>query len=258
MEPVSVWRREFGHALAAVGYFSRLPVPSRWLATDAGLAQAARYLPLVGVLLGGLMAAVAVVAGLVWPQSVALLLALAAGVWLTGALHEDGLADTADGLGGGWDKARILEIMKDSRLGSFGATALCFALGGRFVLLLAMPAMWLPWLLLAGAALSRACALLPMVVLDYARPDGDSKARPLAQRLSWPVWLLAALPAVGIAALLPLAAALAGVLGALLVSFWLIAKYRRWLGGYAGDCLGAVQQCAELAFYLGALALLGA
>ena len=246
------------HLIAAIGFFTRIPVPARWLTSAVGLNHAAPWLPLVGVLIGALAALVALAALQVWPQPVAVLLAMAVGVQLTGAFHEDGLADTADGLGGGWDKARILEIMKDSRLGSFGAVALWFALAGRFVLLNALPPALLPLALVAGHSLSRACALLPMVLLDYARSDDSTKARPVAVRLGWLGLAFAALPAGLCCLLLPPLAAVAGAVGALLATGWLTAKMARWLGGYTGDCLGAVQQLAELAFYLGVLAVVGA
>lgn len=248
-------RREFGYLLAAIGFFTRLPVPERYLDSTAGLAQAARYLPLVGVVVGAVAALAAFGAAHVWPPAVAVLLAMATTVYLTGAFHEDGLADTADGFGGGWDKARILEIMKDSRLGSFGATALWFALAGKFALLLAFEPTQLPFVLLAGHALSRACALVPMALLDYARSGDDAKSKPVATRLSCGTLAVAALPALAVALLLPPAQVAAGLAFALLATGWLLAKYRRWLGGYTGDGLGAIQQVAELGFYLGALAV---
>ena len=247
-------RRELESFLAAVRFFTRLPVPA-WVGhSTAGLQAAIRWFPAVGALIGSLAALVYLLAAQVWPAQVALLLSMASSIYLTGAFHEDGLSDTVDGLGGGWDKERILAIMKDSRLGNYGAIALWLALSGKFALLAAQPAALLPAILLAGHTLSRACAASLLAALDYAREDAHSKAKPLATRLApGPLVFALACGALPLA-LLPWPQALSGLLLAALASFWLARKFRRWLGGYTGDCLGATQQIAELAFYLGVLA----
>ena len=245
--------RELAAWAEALRFFTRLPLPG-WVGySPEALQRAPRYLPAVGLLVGGLGAAVYGAAGLVLPTPVAILLSMAATLYVTGAFHEDGLADTADGLGGGWDKARILAIMKDSRIGSYGVIALGLALLAKFVLLSALPAALLPWALLAGHVVSRALALLPMATLDYARDDDTAKSRPLAARLSPWGLLGAGLLALAVVQPLPAGEAAAGVVLAMLGTLWLMRQFRRWLGGYTGDCLGAVQQLAELAFYLGLL-----
>lgn len=250
-------RREAEYFFGALRFFSRLPVPG-WVGHSAeALNRSARYLPAVGLLVGGLGAAVYWAAAQLWPGTVAVLLAMAATLYATGAFHEDGLSDAADGLGGGWDKARILAIMKDSRVGSYGVVALWLGLAGKFALLSSLPPALVPAALVAGHALSRFCALLPMAMLDYARDDESSKARPLAGRLGAGALLFAALFATAGLALLPWPQALAGSGLAVLAALWLSAKFRRWLGGYTGDCLGAVQQLAEIGFYLGVAARWG-
>ncbi|MEY2633268.1 MAG: hypothetical protein RIR00_1922 [Pseudomonadota bacterium] len=248
-------RRELAAFGAAVRYFTRLPWPGGTHAA-ADLGEAARHLPAVGLLVGGLSGLAFWLGEMLWPRSVALLLALAVGLYVTGAFHEDGLADTADGLGGGWDKARILAIMKDSRIGSFGVIALGLALLARYVLLLELHEFSLPLVLLAGHALSRWLATWVLARYDYVRSDDSSKARPLtrtpgAAGLVWGA-LCVALPLCG----LPLLPVLGGVLLAALAAGWLLRLSLRWLGGYSGDVLGAIQQLAELGFYLGLLAQL--
>lgn len=244
-------RREIALFFAALGYFTRLPVPA-WVGYSADSLQAsARWLPAVGWVIGGIGALVAVGASQIWPTMVAVLLAMAATIGTTGAFHEDGLSDTADGLGGGWEKARILEIMKDSRVGSYGVVALWLALAGKFALLTSIDATMLPWALVAGHAVSRFAAVTLMATMDYARADDSSKARPLAARLSLGVLLFAFIFAFLPLLALPWQNALAGCALAALATLWLAAKFRRWLGGYTGDCLGATQQVAEIAFYLG-------
>ena len=244
-------KRELSYFLAALGYFTRVPVPA-WVGFSAeSLQQAARYLPAVGLLVGGVSAAVFWGAARVWPVSVAVLLAMATSIAVTGAFHEDGLSDTADGLGGGWDKQRILEIMKDSRVGSYGVVALVLALLGKFALLTTLDVAWVPIALLAAHAFSRFCALTLMVTMDYARDDSQSKAKPLAARLSFGSLLFALVFAAAPLLWLPPVQTLGGVLLAILATLWLARKCLRWLGGYTGDCLGAVQQVAELGFLLG-------
>ena len=247
-------RPELESFFGAVRFFTRLPVPA-WVghSTEA-LNRSARYFPAVGLLVGSIGALVFLGAMRLWPQPVAVLLSMAATIYATGAFHEDGLADTVDGLGGGWDKLRILEIMKDSRVGSYGVVAMVLALLGKFLLLNSLDAALVPWALLAGHAASRFCSTLLLATMTYVREDLLSKAKPLATQLST-VELAVALFFV-LLALIPLSLenALAGCVLAAISTWWLAAKFNRWLGGYTGDCLGATQQVSELAFYLGFVA----
>jgi adenosylcobinamide-GDP ribazoletransferase len=247
-------RRELEYFFGAVRFFTRLPVPG-WVghSTEA-LNRSARYFPAVGLLVGGIGALVFLGAMQLWPQPVAVLLSMAATIYATGAFHEDGLSDSVDGLGGGWDKLRILEIMKDSRVGSYGVVAMVLALLGKFTLLSSLDAGLVPCALLAGHALSRFCATVLLATMDYVREDLLSKAKPLATRLSLGEMLVALAFVLGALALLPPEQAIAGCVLAALATFWLARKFKRWLGGYTGDCLGAVQQISEIAFYLGLLA----
>lgn len=244
-------RQELRLICTALTFFTRLPV-SRWAGGDAAdLNHAARYFPLVGVLVGAVGALVYLAAAQLLPQELAVLLSMAATIWLTGAFHEDGLADAADGLGGGWNKEQVLTIMQDSRLGSYGAIALFLVLLGKWQALAALPPALLPAVLVAGHALSRFAAVLVIYRQDYVRAEG--KAKPLATRLSPGELLLA-----GITGLAPLIwlqpAQLLALLPVALAWLWFSRKLKRRLGGYTGDCLGAMQQLCEIAFYLGVLA----
>jgi adenosylcobinamide-GDP ribazoletransferase len=215
--------------------------------SSEALNRSARYFPAVGLLIGGIGALVYLGAALLWPQPVAVLLSMAATIYATGAFHEDGLADTVDGLGGGWDKLRILEIMKDSRVGSYGVVAMVLALLGKFTLLTSLDGALVPFALLAGHAVSRFCSTALLATMDYVREDLLAKAKPLATRLSrvarcWLRWALrrgrVGLPAAGKGPR-RLRAGRPGTL-------WLAAKFRRWLGGYTGDCLGRRSRSAKL------------
>ncbi len=247
-------RRELACFFGAVRFFTRLPVPA-WVGhSSQALNRSARYFPVVGLIVGAIGGLVFLGATQFWPQAVAVLLSMAATILATGAFHEDGLSDTADGLGGGWEKLRILEIMKDSRVGSYGVIALGLALLGKFTLLSALDAALLPVALLAGHALSRLCATILLATMDYVREDALAKAKPLATRLTGGSLLFALLGPVAALAFLPPEKALLGCALAALSTLWLAGLFRRWLGGYTGDCLGATQQLSEIAFYLGLLA----
>ena len=126
-------KRELEYFFGAIRFFTRLPVPG-WVGHSAeALNHSARYFPAVGLFVGGIGVLVYLGAALLWPKSVAVLLSMAATIYATGAFHEDGLSDTVDGLGGGWEKLRILEIMKDSRVGSYGVVAMVLALLGKLL-----------------------------------------------------------------------------------------------------------------------------
>ncbi len=240
--------RELRYLFVALGYFTRVPVPKRIGYASGDLDHAARHLPLIGVLVGALAALVYALASRVWPVGIAVLLSMAATLVVTGAFHEDGLADSCDGFGGGYTREDVLRIMRDSRIGTFGAVALVVSLAIKWQALAALPPRLAVWTLLAAHAASRVTAVSLLASLDYVREEGKAKA--VARRMSpgallfaaacglpwlfWPNWRA------GLAALVVLA-----VLRALLARY-----LRRRLGGYTGDGLGFAQQLAELAIYL--------
>ncbi|MDR2219366.1 MAG: adenosylcobinamide-GDP ribazoletransferase [Methylobacillus sp.] len=238
----------------ALMFFTRIPCGRFAGTTQDDLDGSSRYFPWIGILVGAVGAGIYWVADQFLPQEIAVLLSMAATILLTGAFHEDGLADAADGLGGGWEKEQVLAIMQDSRLGSYGALAIFMALLVKFETLAHLSPALLPLVLIAGHALSRFCALLVMVTQDYVRPNG--KAKPLATQLSKGGLLVAA-----VGGLAPLAVfwhaphLLWALVPVVLTWLWFARKLKRRLGGYTGDCLGAMQQLCELAFYLGILAL---
>lgn len=253
MEKNQGWLRELAALAGAVQFFTRLPVPPFLTPAPADLTAAIRYFPLVGLLIGGVAALLLQSACLFWPAWVAILLSMLSTIILTGALHEDGLADMVDGLAGGWTRERILAIMKDPGIGACGAIALWGALTLKFALLATLETSLLPWAMVAGHVVSRTCAASLMGVLDYARDAGSSKVQALTGRLSVTTRMVLGLTVIlvlwGVA--LPWPGTALGLGLALLATGWVIRQCRRWLGGYTGDCLGATQQLSELAFYLG-------
>lgn len=237
----------------AFALLTRLPLPRLSDAAFAHQARAAWAFPIVGVvvalLAGGLGVATLM---LDLPVSGAAGLVLGAQIVLTGAMHEDGLADTADGLWGGWTRARRLEIMKDSAIGTYGVLALILSLGLRWsALVVLLPVGIAP--LVVAATLSRALLPALMTALPHARSDG------LSQRVGRPGWSVAAVAAI-LGLICTVALFGAGVVFPLFLTIipvtavGLIARAK--IGGQTGDILGASQQITETAVLLGFAAVL--
>lgn len=240
----------------AVQFLTRVPVPAGADFSPAHLAAAVRYYPLVGALIGAVCAGVFMLAQVWLDGPVAVLLAIAAGLAATGAFHEDGLADTFDGIGASSaDAVRALEIMRDSRLGTYGSVALVMALGIKFAALssLASAPAAVGIALVAGHGLSRFSSVAVIQTSRYIRETGAATeaSKRLGAAGSLVVLITGAALAAGLAVFLsPLAAMLA--LAGLLAGHVLMRLYfQPRLGGYTGDTLGAVQQASEIGLYLG-------
>ncbi|MCC2975021.1 adenosylcobinamide-GDP ribazoletransferase [Massilia sp. IC2-476] len=245
----------------AVQFFTRLPIP-RWVGFEQEwLHHASRYFPLVGLVVGAIGAGVYAAAAYLFPAPVAAALSTAATIYATGAFHEDGFADTCDGLGGGMTRERVLEIMKDSRVGAYGAIGVVCMLGAKCTALAMLPPASAIGALLLAHPLSRLAATSLIWCMEYARAEG--KAKPLAERMTTPEFIIASATvalagAILVAtAALDLRAVLAACIASALATWWLARKFARRIGGYTGDCLGAVQQLAEVVIYLAVLATLG-
>jgi adenosylcobinamide-GDP ribazoletransferase len=246
----------------ALQFFTRLPIP-RWVGFEPDwLHHAARYFPLVGSVVAAISGTVYALAAYALPTPVAAVLATAAGIYATGAFHEDGFADVCDGLGGGLTPGRAMDIMKDSRIGAYGAIGIALLLGLKCVVLAELsPATAIAALCMAHP-ISRLAACTLIWRLDYVRSEA-SKAKPLAEHMTAAelaigagTALLPLLP-IGAAGWLTWQAMLAGAVLASVATVWLGRKCLQRLGGYTGDCLGAVQQVSEVAVYLGVLACAG-
>lgn len=253
--------------LLALQFFTRIPVRGRlagWVGySPERLSRSTRYFPLVGALMAVLMGIVYAMFAVVLPQSLAVVLMLAAGVALTGAFHEDGWIDFWDAFGGHHDRDKTLSILQDSRIGSYGAIAIVLIMVLKIEALAALDPSWVGVSLLAAQVGSRGCAVIVMRTLPYARPLDDSKAKPIAVnlgRFDTALALLLSLLGIALAAWLSSSTKpfIAGALLALCGTAFLRRLMQRRLGGYTGDGLGAVQQIAEVLFYLGILMVLGA
>ncbi|WP_439155080.1 adenosylcobinamide-GDP ribazoletransferase [Yoonia sp.] len=238
---------------AALGLLTRLPVllqPDRAMARGAAAAWA---YPVAGIVIGVVVAAsISLLLSLGLPGGIVAALALTVSIVLTGAMHEDGLADTADGLWGGWDRARRLAIMKDSHIGTYGVLALGLTLLLRWLALTALVATGSYWAALIGAAaLSRGGMVVLMGMMPNARDGGLSHhvGRPAAPT----VWLAVVLA--GLTGLICLGFSAILLAGLAVIACGLIARAK--IGGQTGDILGATQQISEICVLLYVVAALG-
>lgn len=262
-------KKEIRIFFTALMFLTRLPVPRFADHSPEYLEKSARYFPLIGWIVGLISGLTFLVFNKYVSEDIAILASIIAGIFTTGAFHEDGFADVCDAFGGGWTKEKILAIMKDSRLGTYGVTGLVGILSAKFLLLKELPKftpdMDEPSLniffnyrnfllvLVAAHALSRLMGVLTIYCFTYVTDPDGSKSKPVTSHKPSGITLLVA----GIWALLPFLFlswhfALA-VVPVLLIAYRLARYFKKWIGGYTGDCLGAIQQVSELTFYLGTL-----
>jgi adenosylcobinamide-GDP ribazoletransferase len=242
---------------AALTFLTRIPLLPQTLYVPKVMAACCRYYPLVGVIVGTLLAAVFAGVHLLLPLTPSVVITLIAGALLTGAFHEDGLADTCDGLGGGWSREDALRIMKDSRVGSYALIGITLAIALKITLLSALPASTVAATLIAAHTLSRALALSYLLNYPYVQPAEHSKVGTYAKAsITTPVFLLIAIACLLLTAwLLDPRTALACIVG-LAITRQLFGRYLlRRLGGITGDCLGAAQQIGEVLVYAIVVAL---
>ncbi|MCY4333301.1 MAG: adenosylcobinamide-GDP ribazoletransferase [Litoreibacter sp.] len=237
-------KQPINDVLIALHLLTRLPLPGAHWSNDARPhARAAWAYPLVGLVVGGISAATAwsaLAIGL--PAMLAAGFAIAAAIVVTGAMHEDGLADCADGFWGGWEPIRRLEIMKDSQIGTYGVLALILVLGLKWAALTSLLAsgqvFWLPVI----ATVSRASMVIVMEKLQNARKSGlsQSTGRPGSTALFWAV-LIGSVTALSTG----IATGTALVILSALLTIGMITLSRRKIGGQTGDVLGATQCIVE-------------
>jgi len=230
-----------GGALAAFRYLTILPLPPGRVAGDLG--RAAGWFPVVGLVLGGCLALASLAVDRVVPPEVAAMLLVALWAALTGGLHLDGLADTCDGLGGGWSRERALSIMRDARSGPYGVTGIVLVLGLKAAALASLPDGLVWRTLVVAPVLGRAGPLLLVRLCPPTRPEGAGHT--LAAGARWPTLLAGGLvaAAVSVATLGPWGALPLGAAGA--AARGLAVYLRRRLGGVTGDTLGALVETTE-------------
>jgi len=244
-------RKQLHIFLNAIMFYTRIPVPKNLPYSDEILNSSTRYFPFIGWIIGGIGAVVFYGLQFVFPPELAILLSMLATIFVTGAFHEDGFADFCDGFGGGYTKEKILTIMKDSRIGTYGSIGLFGMLATKFMSLHAVDLDMIPLILLAGHSLSRLMPVLVIFTSEYARADLESKSKPIGQKGKTSDLLLAIFFGLALLAFVPLTFS-AVIVAVLLITTVVFRNYIVGeLGGYTGDCLGALQQISEVIFYLG-------
>jgi adenosylcobinamide-GDP ribazoletransferase len=251
--------------LIALQFYTRIPITGKlaqWSDySPVRLSISTRYFTLVGIAVGTICAATYWVAHLFLPNSVAVVLSIAVGVLITGAFHEDGWADFCDAFGGYNSRSKTLEIMTDSRIGSYGAIGLTLLLLLKLMTLHGLSPVMTVTAVLIMHPLSRAFACCMMITLPYAKPEDASKAKPIAQDLTKTDIAIAIAVAIIFAATALFLTIQAGEIRAinslLAITFMALAWWRlrslmnARLQGYTGDTLGATQQLTECVGYVG-------
>ncbi len=259
-------RKQLDIFFTAVMFYTRIPCPKNTTHDPTYLNKATRYFPLVGYIVGGIGALVFALSYKVFSVELTILFSLLANILTTGAFHEDGFADVCDGFGGGWTKEKILKIMKDSAIGAYGAIGLVLLFAIKFFAIKSVidtdgnysfVVMQCVMIFIMVHALSRLTAISIIFTTDYVREDELSKSKPIAKQNTWkeilgafvfglaPLSVLVYMELEFILILIPL----------ILLRFFAIRYFKKWIGGYTGDCLGAVQQMAEVIIYLSIIAL---
>ena len=253
-------KQELRLFFTALQFYTRLHAPA-WVGYNPDdMNKATRYLPLIGWIVGIIAGIFLLLSAYFIDISTGIILSMIASILLTGAFHEDGFADSCDGFGGGWTKEKILEIMKDSRVGTYAVVGLILLFGLKFSLLHALmnyiqnQPFVLVLTLISAHTLSRFMAVTMIFTHPYVRFTNDSKSKPVAETGSRITLVIAA-----VLALIPLLALsfFVGEPGLLmvfpvlyLIKIMLGRYFTRWIGGYTGDCLGTIQQVCEIGFYM--------
>jgi adenosylcobinamide-GDP ribazoletransferase len=253
-------KQELRLFFTALQFYTRLPIPA-WVGySPDDMNKATRYLPLIGWI-AGLTSGLVLISGAYFTTvSTGVVLSMISSILLTGAFHEDGFADACDGFGGGWTKERILEIMKDSRVGTYAVAGLILLLGLKFSLLHTLTLfiqnqpLLIVLTLVSAHALSRFMAVTMIFTHAYVRFTNDSKSKPVAEVGGRDTLFIAAffalIPLSVLCFLLKQPLLLLAVPVLYLIKIMLARYFSKWIGGYTGDCLGAIQQVCEVGFYL--------
>jgi len=231
-------------------FYTRIPVPKSTGFSPENLSKATRYFPLIGIIVGGAGALVFMAAHQLLPVHIAMLISIVTIILLTGAFHEDALSDFCDGFGGGYTKETILTIMKDSRIGTYGALGLILLILAKFLLLCEFKPSQIPLVLIAAHAISRVNPVIMIFSSKYIRGDNSAKSKSVGQKNSAATLVIALL-----LGFLPLVFISPYIIPFLVFTLTLIFIYFRHyvhkkVGGYTGDILGALQQFSEVGFYL--------
>lgn len=269
-------KKELHIFFTALMFYTRIPCPKNMDHDPDNLNKASRYFPLIGWIVGVISFVFYYIGTVLFTNEIAVILSMIAGILTTGAFHEDGFADVCDGFGGGWTKEKILLIMKDSAIGAYGAIGVVLLFVLKFQVLynlISLPqtcnlycfagslslgsAACILLLFISAHSVSRLSAVSIVFTHQYSREDASSKSKPIAQNFTWKE-VVGAL----FFGLLPLVVLsffqwqlLLALVPVFIARFFLARYFQKWIDGYTGDCLGAVQQVSEVVFYLSIIAI---
>ncbi len=251
-------RNELKVFFTALMFYTRIPCP-KWINHHQDdLNKATRYFPLIGYIVAIVSGITLYLSLLIFSMQISVLLSMIAGILTTGAFHEDGFADVCDGFGGGWTKEKILLIMKDSRLGTFGVIGIIFVLLMKYLCLthiLSIEEGNIYLVILTAHSISRLSAVVMKMSLKYVREDEHSKAKPIAKETTVKDFVIACFFGIAPCFLLGNYFVFLTLIPILLCIAYLKNYFYKWIGGYTGDCLGAVQQLTELVFFFSYISL---
>ena len=245
--------------LTSVMFYTRIPCPSFIDHSEDYLNKATKYFPLIGIIVGSISFLLFWLSNLIFNEHISIIISIGTGIFITGAFHEDGLADTFDGFGGGWTKDRILEIMKDSRIGTYGAISLIVTLLLKVFVMISLFSqikiynnenyeLLIFLIFITYHSLSRLSSINLVFTSEYSRNDRLSKTKPVAKKSNYKEIIVAyfwgLIPLFTISFFIPLY--LVTILFVAIFSFSSSRYFTKKLDGYTGDCLGAVEQLSEV------------
>lgn len=231
-------------------FYTRIPVPNSTGFSEDNLNKGTGYFPFIGIIVGAVGAAIFSLSNILLPVEISIIISFVSMVLLTGAFHEDAISDFCDGFGGGYGKEMILSIMKDSRIGTYGAVALILLFFSKFFILTEVNTAKIPLLLIAAHAFSRLNPVFLIFSSRYVSSNDTAKSKPIGKKASYARLFIAI--AFGVLPLIFLSWVFMPFV--FFVEFMLLFLFRAYIhkqiGGYTGDVLGALQQISEVVFYL--------
>ena len=250
-------KKQIHYFLTAVLFFTRIPCPKWVNHSSEALNKSNRYFSLIGILVGSIAAFIFFSFSYILPQDIAIIFSMLMSIWITGAFHEDGFADVCDGFGGGWKKEKILSIMKDSRLGTFGVTGLIFILSLKFLTLyhLNRLSINLIFVIISGHAISRFIATILLYTHVYVRDNNSSKIKPSSKQMNLKSLFISVFFGILPLFLFQKWFVFLTIIPLLVVYLYMAYFFKKWIGGQTGDCAGALQQVSEVVFYISTLIL---
>ena len=251
-------KKEVRIFFTALMFYTRIPCPSWIDHSEEYINKATRYFPLIGWIVGLATALVVLGSHYIFPNAICIILSLGTSILITGAFHEDGFADVCDGFGGGWTKEKILDIMKDSRVGAYGVVGLIVLFSLKIFTLIELLNIDIWYCLKAiilAHVISRFSAVTMIFTHEYSREDETSKIKPIAKKLTVKNFLISAVWVFLALLLFQNWYIFLVIIPVYLMKIYLAKYFTKWIGGYTGDCLGTIQQITEIVTLLFLLAI---